>query len=461
MSFWSRARAAALVAAVLIAGCSSRAEEVMPVGSGMSHTMSMLGRSDAYKTTFDYVVTFYPLWFTFQQWQVSSVNKFVGPIRISPIYHAVVAPNDDTLYANTVINLTDEPTVVTIPKTRDLYSVLSTDAFGDVNDTAMTQAGVYALTAPNWSGTLPPGVTQVKMTTDWTALIVRADRYTASGQDMKPEAQRFRLRLHAAPLSLYEQNPKAQPTKLLPEAFFSIPYKTIADTLSTKDPISFLTQLQSGVASEIVPALTPAQKALAQHFNSLFDGRGGDPDFISATRDAHATIVNHYLNHTDKTNWITFDSIGTTWSDLTRSSISEFIQYGNSHATAAYYQTFKDATGAALDGGKHSYVLTFGKLNIPKAERFWSVTAYTTGSITLLKNPQRKYLVGSYTPGLKKNRDGSISIYVAQHQPKGVPAANWLPVQQKPFTLMLRVYGPEGRVKAGTYLPPAVQVQSQ
>lgn len=41
-------------------------------------------------------------------------------------------------------------------------------------------------------------------------------------------------------------------------------------------------------------------------------------------------------------------------------------------------------------------------------------------------------------------------------QPNGVPTANWLPVANGPFNVMLRVYGPEGSVANNTYVPPAV-----
>jgi hypothetical protein len=107
--------------------------------------------------------------------------------------------------------------------------------------------------------------------------------------------------------------------------------------------------------------------------------------------------------------------------DADRPAISEFIQYGNSHATAAYYQTWLDRKGQTLDGKS---------LN--------------------------KYLVGSYTPGLRKGPDGSVAIFIAPKQPKYVPAPNWLPVPDGGFSLMLRVYGPKGSVKRNTYVPPAV-----
>ena len=47
---------------------------------------------------------------------------------------------------------------------------------------------------------------------------------------------------------------------------------------------------------------------------------------------------------------------------------------------------------------------------------------------------------------------------MAPQQPKGVPTANWLPVPKGPFNVMLRVYGPEGSVKTGTYVPPAIGI---
>ncbi len=454
-----RSAVAAFTLASLTGCFSGGLAGLAPSTTSTSQFTLPLNGSDAYDTTLKYVVNFYPIWFTSEQWKVSSVNKLIGPARMTPIYHAVVAPNDDTLYGNTVVNLSDEPLILTIPSTKDVYSVLSTDAFGDVNDTGIESTGVYGLYGANWNGSLPKDVTPVAIPSKYSGLIVRVDKYSSSGENEKAEAELFRRELRAAPLSMWKRNHDAQPTRILPVLFFGIPFKTIADTLATTQPTEFLNQLQAGVDSGIVPTLTPGQKALANHFDELFKARTNDKPFIEATRKAHDAILEKYLDHTGKTNWITFDTIGTTWTPLVRSSISEFIQYGNSHATAAYYQAFKDAKGFALDGKTHSYVVTFAKNNIPEAKRFWSVTAYTTQSITLIRNPLHKYLVGSYTSGLRKNANGSISIVVGRQQPRGVPEANWLPVDDRPFTLMLRVYGPEGKVKAGVYVPPAVNVR--
>jgi hypothetical protein len=102
--------------------------------------------------------------------------------------------------------------------------------------------------------------------------------------------------------------------------------------------------------------------------------------------------------------------------------------------------------------------MTFKPRGAPPAERFWSLTAYTPNSIELIPNSAGKYVVASYTPGLQKNRDGSISIYISRTKPAGVPAANWLPVSSRPFNVMLRVYGVQSgsSVADNTYVPPPI-----
>ena len=80
-------------------------------------------RGDAFHSTEDYVSQFYPLWFTFNQTRLAEPNRIVGPDNISPIYHYVVAINDDTVYASSFLDLSVEPVILTIPTTsRELLS---------------------------------------------------------------------------------------------------------------------------------------------------------------------------------------------------------------------------------------------------------------------------------------------------------------------------------------------------
>ena len=67
--------------------------------------------------------------------------------------------------------------------------------------------------------------------------------------------------------------------------------------------------------------------------------------------------------------------------------------------------------------------------------------------------------MASYTPGLHIGRDGSVSIYMSRVKPPGVPEANWLPVSNRAFNVMLRVYGvvPGSKVAKNKYVAPPVR----
>ena len=417
--------------------------------------------SAAYRTTVAYVVQFYPLAFTYIQSTISSKNRLAGPVRISPLYQVVVAINDDTLYANTILNLAKEPAVLTIPATTANYSILNLDLYGNILSPDITAGnpGIYALTGPGYTGRIPRGMTQVKISLDTSVFIFRIDRYSSTNQNQTIAARIFRRALKLQPLSKYRKNPSGGGTLVLPEIAFGLPVKTLVDEAIKLAPIDFLKYLQIAVKDSKIPPLSPAAQALSDRFDALFASQDiSRREFSSGARAAHRMILDNYLNNTGRTNWITFTNIGAWGRNvLDRASITEFIQFGNGRSTAAYYHAFKDDRGRALNGTHaRGYILTFPKRKIPDAERFWSITAYTPNSIELVKNSANKYLVARYTPGLQYNSNGSVSIYMATGQPAGIPAANWLPVPEGPFNIMLRVYGPEGNVD-DTYVPPAIK----
>ena len=452
-----RQLSAAILGLAMLAGCAKSGG--LPY-SYPDSSATVESPSGAYATAEKYVVTFYPLWFTHAKPRPRRRTEWSARIAWARSGTKWSLRTTTSFYGSTYLYLDQEPVVLTIPTTRATWSMLLTDAYGDVYDAGISASGAYAFTGPGWSGTLPAGVTQVKMPTNFSNMIIRSDKYSAAGQDQKAEAQKFRSLLAAETLSEYETNPPGPHTKLYPLAAYSFPFKTHADNLIASDPMKFLKALQKAVASSNTPPLNKADQALSNAFDAYFDASNPDTAALSAgTRKAHAMIVDAYLSNTGKTKWITFSTIGTTWSALVRSAITEYIQYGNSHATAAYYQTFDDGSGKALDASTRGYVLTFRKNQIPQAKRFWSLTCYIPDSITLYKNALQKYLVASYTPGLQKGKDGSVSIYMSPQQPKGVPACQLAAGPEGRVQCdVLRVYGPEGtvdRVRQSTRRPPS------
>jgi hypothetical protein len=426
-----------------------------------------LQSADPYQTAYQYLVTFYPRWFTWEQGSGGPCNRLIGPNRISPLYQSVVAINDDTLYASAFIGAADEPVIVTIPDSKDIFSVLHLDQYGALVPNGMSgrTAGVYGIVGPNWVGTLPPGITRVDVPYNFTELLFRADKYSPKSINMTKEAEKFRRNVLAQGLSGYLKNPKKGAADIEPERNFSFPFKTFADALIAAHPIEFLRQLQDAVASPTTQPLSQDEQTLSDTFDALFSNPALYPQLAAGAQAGHQALIDNYLsNQILGSTWITFSDIAnwnlsTFQGYLNRASISEYIQYGNNHDAAVYFHTFLDANGEALNGSLHSYILTFAKGQQPEAERFWSLTAYTPEAIELVPNKTDTYVVARYTPGLVTAKDGSVSILMSTTRPKDFPEANWLPVPSRPFNIMLRDYGPEGSVLNGTYVPPPLVPQ--
>ena len=78
-----------------------------------------------------------------------------------------------------------------------------------------------------------------------------------------------------------------------------------------------------------------------------------------------------------------------------------------------------DADGQPLDGSRHAYTLTFPPGQLPPVNAFWSVTMYDGKTQLLVQNPIDRYLINSaMLPSMKKDADGSLTIYI-QREPPG------------------------------------------
>jgi hypothetical protein len=325
------------------------------------------GGVDIFTTTQNYVQTFYPLWFTYRQFQVVPHNQFIGPDEILPLYQGVVAINDDTLYASSPIDVTTAPVTLTVPETAAGYSVLLLDPYGNVYESGVpskpagvfTPTTVYSLVAPGYSELVPAETTLVRLPLDFKVLIF------SDGVDETAEADAFR--------AAFELN--GIQTSIRPVAEFTFPFKTIADTLIRREPIRFLSQTQEAIASASTPPLTPQEQKLSDDLDTLYgDGSGLGPEeeealLAEGARAAHDALLRNYFGNRDANNWIHFTNIGDSGKNvLDRASNTEFIQFGNGIDTAVYYHTFLDGNGAPLEGGDSDgvCVLTFPPGGYPR-----------------------------------------------------------------------------------------------
>ena len=443
-----------------------------PAGAAASARQTARTAQPFFSVAENYTIRYYPRFMTYFQQNLGGFNRLAGPNRVGPLYGYVVSINVDTLYASFFLDLSQGPQIFTIPKTDVTYSLLTLDVFGDAFQTKIKSQtpGTYGLVPDGWKGKLPPGVKKITVPYRVTTWIIRADKYSATGQNQTDQASAFRTSLRLASLPAYEQDPCAGATQIVPQAAFALRMKAVADDAVRFHTTRFFRVVQAALRPPTDTApLSASDRQLSRQFNGLFAAanaasRHGNPgplaQMINGARAAHAMIIHNWQSHTDANNWIYFRNFAN-WHTayLDRAAGNEYIQYGNNASAAGYYNAFTDGNGAPLNGAKvPAYRLTFAKDQIPQADRFWSLTAYLPRGNTLVPNAARKYEVARFTPGLVTNPDGSITIYIQVAPPSPALRANWLPIPRGPFDLLLRVYGPDGNTSPGAkYIPPKIQ----
>jgi len=138
-----------------------------------------------------------------------------------------------------------------------------------------------------------------------------------------------------------------------------------------------------------------------------------------------------------------------------RAAWTYFAVGGNLVEDALYPMALADADGQKFDSA-NKYTLRFAKDQVPPVDAFWSITLYDKDSY-LVDNPINRYTLGDRS-NLKRDADGSITIYIQRESPGAAKERNWLPAPTEgPFKLALRLYVPKQPVVEGTWQPPAVK----
>jgi hypothetical protein len=221
-----------------------------------------------------------------------------------------------------------------------------------------------------------------------TMLIFRADVSLPNGTSILEKTNAFRRGLKLANLTEYENNAEAGGLQIV------------------------------SVESKFIQPLTPMEQSVSDQFDAAFDAWTNDGEFQKGAIAGYKALLENYLTNTDENGWIHFTDMGDWGNDtLNRASTTEFIQWGNTMETAAYYHTFADGNGNALTGGNDAvYLLKFIPEDIPPVGRFWSDTAYTPYTVELIPNDANKYHVASYSQGLETDSDGGVTIYIYPNQ---------------------------------------------
>jgi hypothetical protein len=162
---------------------------------------------------------------------------------------------------------------------------------------------------------------------------------------------------------------------------------------------------------------------------------------------------------TQKGGWSVSYAAGNFGNDILARDI---INYGGLWANrveeAIYFVGLTDNNKQLLNGDK-VYEIKFSKDQIPylMVNAFWSVTLYSVPDYRVVNNKLKRYNLNNVS-GLKKNPDGSLSIWLGSSLPKGAIESNWLPTPAgKGFALTMRMYVSKKEVLDGKWFPAPIE----
>jgi hypothetical protein len=401
-------------------------------------------------------------------------NKFYNMRRVAtPEDTAIVTPNSDTPYSIGFMDLRAEPIVISVPAVEKAryYSVQLCDGntfnYGYIGSRATgNEPGDYMVTGPDWKGETPPGIKKVfNSSTQFTMVIFRTQLFNS--KDM-PNVIKIQNGYKTQPLSAFLKQPA-------PSAAPAINFPKIDKQLAKTDFFNYLAfQLQFAPAGPEEKAIREKLARLGVEAGKPFDFKALSPEqkaaVVEGMKAGDATVTEAVSDAGKNINgWRVTDPDGDRaffngdW--LKRSVAAQAGIYGNDAAEATYPITRVDVDGEPLDGSKHNYTLTFPAGQTPPVNAFWSVTMYDGKSQLLIKNPIHRYLINSpMVPEMKKNADGSLTLYVQKDSPGKDKESNWLPAPNGPIYLVLRLYWPKTEAPSilpageGTWKPPGIAV---
>lgn len=380
-------------------------------------------------------------------------NQICNEARVfTPKDTAVVTPNSDTPYSMLFMDLRAEPIVLCLPKVEKdrYYSVQLVDMYtfnyGYMGSRATgNDAGCYMVAGPDWKGDTPAGINHVfHCATQFSAAAYRTQLF---GPKDMPKVEKIQAGYKVQTLSqfLKQPAPPAAPAIDFPRftkddmkmpfsKFLNFVLQFCPDVPQEKELRTKLATIGIAAGKPFeLDKLSEVQKA------ELALGLKEGYDAIEMQRDQMGKNINGWR-------------IGSAYGDrafyqenyLLRAAAALAGIYGNDAVEAMYPMAKNDGSGEPLDGSKHNYTLTFAADQFPPVNAFWSVTMYDGKTQLLIENPINRYLINSpMLPDMKKNADGSLTLYIQKDSPGKDKEANWLPAPGDLIYLVMRLYWPK------------------
>jgi hypothetical protein len=353
------------------------------------------------------------------------VNQFTHTHRkLGPHDREVVSPNNDTVYSNAWLDLSQGPVLIDTPDFAEHYWTLGlldawTNPFAYVGRRTTGNRRQRTLVhGPGWHGALPAGgVSQVIAAPGddvWLIGRILVDDTAAELETVRVLQSELRMsRIDGTDAALrvdtgLDGRAAAVPTPAT--------YVRTVDAALARNPLPAGEVLVWPFDAEAVAqALPQVFEELRQQDQPRDLGQG----------------------------WALPVSVRTNWGAdvLTRARVARNLIGALGIEEAMYPTAEADDGGRTLDG-RHVYELRFPPGGGPRVGAFWSLTMYRRSDCLFVANPIGRYSIGDRTPGLHHDADGSLAIRIQARDPGS--GHNWLPAPaDEPFYVVLRLYQPQ------------------
>ncbi|HKB53530.1 MAG TPA: DUF1254 domain-containing protein [Ramlibacter sp.] len=386
----------------------------------------------------------------------------------------VTTPNNDTLYSTAWLNLARGPVKLTVPDTQERYYSVAmldtaTDNFAIVGRrTTGTRAGEFVIVGPGWIGSLPEGARVIRAPANDVLLLLRL---VVDGPADLAQAHRLQDGFRLTPLqrdavaagpakppstaaagAAPAPAPRAAALQAAAQMSAGERYVTIVNRMLARNPPPSYERLlleqfaAVGICGAACSwdALPPELQA---RWNTLL------PVML-------ADLERHSHEHEQRVNgWshppASVGDFGTQYELRAETALTGLLAL--EPAEALYLTARQDGANRPLEG-THTYRLHVPPGSIP-VNGFWSLTMYEQdmdGHLYFVGNSIGRYAIGDRTRGLRRNRDGSMDIWIQRADPGRARASNWLPAPPGPFVLVLRAYEPKIQLRDGRFAMPPV-----
>jgi hypothetical protein len=391
--------------------------------------------------------------------QVAMLSDYIDPAQTF-----VTCPNQDVVYGLGFFSLDDEPVVAQVPDFGDRFWVYAlydarTNQFGHIGKPYKTRHGFYLLVGPDWKGSKPAGITEVvRCPTSLANAIPRV--FQNDTPEDKQAIQRVLNQIVFYPLKQFDGHMKTMEWSKAPV----IPGPQSEGGGETKwvVPEQFFDEF--GQVLETVRSL-PGEEALYGQFRSMMEAANRDPEvrkaIVSTAVDTERDVIGPFFEwrrngrpagngwnrstNNAQTGLDYFDRTGTAKSNM----------FDNRPNETQYFYTDFDASGAPLNGA-NTYEIVFPAGQEPPVNGFWSLTLYNDKHL-FHPNDVKRYSLGTKSKSLKRNADGSLTLYAGSTSPGADRESNWLPAPAGRFSLYIRAYWGKQPILDGSWTPPQIR----